>query len=176
MQRIKRCEDYFVRKMCDHVYCFDEFGRVFKEFDEKKCRHVYKRVDIPCSNGYRKVQHQRDFISHSCLVHRLMYAWLFGIPDDLEINHKDGNRSNNRISNLEAVTSRENILHAIHVLGTRDFRGERNANRKFTATDIRRMRELRRQGCSYQQISDEFGVSKKHLSKIILRRVWTEVE
>lgn len=50
----------------------------------------------------------------SMLAHRIV--WLFAngpIPDGHVINHRDGNRRNNRLANLEAVTQRQNVLHAI---------------------------------------------------------------
>jgi len=47
-------------------------------------------------------------------VHRVMWESFIGpIQDRLEINHKDLNRSNNRLDNLELVTHQQNIQHAI---------------------------------------------------------------
>lgn len=48
-------------------------------------------------------------------VHRLVlltYQW----ESTLTVNHKDGNKKNNHISNLEYCTSKENTRHAYHVL------------------------------------------------------------
>ena len=44
--------------------------------------------------------------------------------EQIQVNHKDGNPGNNHISNLEGCTSKENIQHALKVLG-RKF-GARN--------------------------------------------------
>jgi len=47
-------------------------------------------------------------------IHRLMWeTWIGKIPDKFQINHKDGNRGNNLISNLEAVTAKENVDYAM---------------------------------------------------------------
>lgn len=48
-------------------------------------------------------------------VHKLVtLAFLGPCPTNMEINHKDGNRKNNRISNLEYVTHAGNQSHASH--------------------------------------------------------------
>ena len=52
---------------------------------------------------------------HSILIHRLMWeTWIGRIPKELEINHKgkDGDKTNNQLSNLEVVTHKENSQHA----------------------------------------------------------------
>lgn len=47
------------------------------------------------------------------LLHQLVaYTFLGQVPDGYEINHKDGNKDNNHIDNLEYVTHKENVKHA----------------------------------------------------------------
>jgi hypothetical protein len=47
-------------------------------------------------------------------AHRIVWLDAQGpIPDGFVINHRDRNRSNNRLANLEAVTYRQNALHAV---------------------------------------------------------------
>lgn len=53
-------------------------------------------------------------------VHRLVWEAFNGeIPKNLEINHKNGIKHDNRLENLELVTKSENIRHAIKNLGHR---------------------------------------------------------
>ncbi|UCF55879.1 MAG: HNH endonuclease, partial [Deltaproteobacteria bacterium] len=48
------------------------------------------------------------------LVHRLVAeAFIGSCPEAHEINHKDCDPSNNHVSNLEWVTRKENIAHAV---------------------------------------------------------------
>lgn len=45
--------------------------------------------------------------------HRLLYeAFIGDIPENHDINHKDGNGLNNNLNNLEALTRQENLHHA----------------------------------------------------------------
>lgn len=52
-------------------------------------------------------------------VHRLVLASFAYIPgcDNLDVNHKDGDRTNNHLDNLEWTTRSENIIHSFQVLG-----------------------------------------------------------
>lgn len=52
------------------------------------------------------------------MVHRLVAKYFVSNPyNKLEVNHKDGNKSNNLFTNLEWVTSSENRIHSYRVLG-----------------------------------------------------------
>lgn len=76
-------------------------------------------------------------------VHSLVAkAFLGCAPSGFQVNHKDGNKKNNYIGNLEYVTVGENIRHSIRS-GFRDTRGENNPQAKLTATKVRKIRELR---------------------------------
>ena len=66
--------------------------------------------------GYKKVHLWRDGVGEKkSYVHRLVAeAFIPCAGGRNEVNHKDGNRSNNAIDNLEWVTSSENTKHAVY--------------------------------------------------------------
>jgi hypothetical protein len=65
-----------------------------------KDSYGYNIVSI-CINGYRKAYK----------VHRLiMYAHSY-VDEIMTVNHKDGNKQNNHISNLEYLTTSDNVKH-----------------------------------------------------------------
>lgn len=65
-------------------------------------------------DGYKEVTLQRNGKAHSIRVHRIVAMAFIGEPqgEAKEVNHKDGNKKNNNVSNLEWVTSSENQIHA----------------------------------------------------------------
>jgi hypothetical protein len=70
---------------------------------ENSDKRGYLRVTVGVGKG-RTMQ---------ALAHRLVWTFLRGpIPDGLQINHKDMNKTNNHPDNLEVVTNWENALHA----------------------------------------------------------------
>jgi hypothetical protein len=51
-------------------------------------------------------------VSEVCYIHRLVCEEFLGWSDKRTVNHKDGNRQNNRLDNLEWATDSENIQHS----------------------------------------------------------------
>lgn len=73
-------------------------------------------------NGYLSVNLWSKNKGHHKLIHRLVYySFAEDGNDDLDtfvINHTDGDKSNNRLDNLEKITKSENNLHAVYVIET----------------------------------------------------------
>lgn len=74
---------------------------------------INKIVEVPAklhdSNGYCRVYAD----GQGYLVHRLVAEAFIPNPDDKpQVNHKDGNKRNNSVANLEWATQSENTQHA----------------------------------------------------------------
>lgn len=84
-----------------------------KLYTREKLLTAIKRND-----GYLKVNlHNDEYKGRGkgceCLIHRLVAEAFLENPKNLsEINHKDGNKENNKVSNLEWCTRQENVLHS----------------------------------------------------------------
>lgn len=109
-------------------------------------------------NGYRTLSLQKDNEIYTFCEHRCVWTWFNGeIPDGMVINHKDFDRSNNRIENLEAVTHSENMQYskeAGHMNGTK---GEKNGKSIWTDKEVQAMKFLRKNGWKVKEISKFFG-------------------
>ena len=82
---------------------------IFHASQNMKCRVV--------SNGYAHVKLRKDGHGYEPLVHRLVAEAFIPNPLNIpQINHIDGNKANNAVSNLEWCTGSENQLHSRRVL------------------------------------------------------------
>ena len=100
-----------IKKGCRSLYV-SSFGRIaYKGKD--LVLYLYSQQKDVC--GYLRIGCK--WIGEVC-VHRLVVkAFISDIPDDMEVNHKDGNKQNNKVENLEIVSHKENMVHSRYVLG-----------------------------------------------------------
>ena len=79
-------------------------------------------------DGYQRIVLMKDAIKKRYMCHRLVALAFIPNPNNLEqVNHKDGVRNNNCISNLEWCTNTENQHHALEVLG-KTMKGKTNSH------------------------------------------------
>ena len=97
---------------------------------------------------------------HHEYIHRLVAMAFIPNPENkAEVNHKDGNKHNNVVSNLEWVTKSENGLHLCRVLGRKTVSpmlGKPSPHRKLTDEQAEIIRTSER---SCYSLAREFGVS-----------------
>lgn len=111
--------------------------------------------------GYVSCKLQMADKSTSHLVHRLVMLAFVGVSE-LEVNHKDGDRANNHISNLEYMTHRENIRHSVNVLGRTSVR-----NAMPETERDREIRALVASGISQHEVARRYEISQPYVSYIV---------
>ena len=114
-------------------------------------------------------------------VHRLVVQGFLGeIPPDKQVNHKNGVRNDNRLSNLEMVTPKGNIQHSFLVLkrigkNTNPSKGEAHHNSSLNAKKVEQIRILYAQGWTQVRLAEKFNTAQTNISRIILRRAWRHI-
>jgi len=135
-----------------------------------------RRIDAPVGAGYRLVKVMVDGVQTTTPAHRLVWRVLKGpIPPGLTINHENGNKSDNRPSNLELATYAEQMRHMIDVLKkgrVLQQNGTANAMAKLNDAAIREIRRRRAAGERLKSIAKDFGISDRTVSKISRGERW----
>ena len=110
-----------------NVRSVDRINHIGRKYSGRMLRPRYH------TNGYLQVDLRKGGIRKSKLIHRLV-AEVF-IPNQnnyLEINHKDEDKSNNNVENLEWCTREYNMNH-----GTRNARASQTQSKKVKAINIK---------------------------------------
>lgn len=120
------------------------------------------------SGGYRVVS-LRDGKKH--YVHRLVMEAFFGVAEGQDVNHIDGDKTNNRLDNLEYCDRLHNVRHAI-ATGLQDNGGESNGMNKYSAEQIRRAHQLVAEGATQAEASRATGVSESTIQHVVTGKRW----
>lgn len=129
--------------------------------------------------GYREVILSENGESKNYLVHRLIAITFIPNPLNLpQVNHKDGDKLNNRVDNLEWCTRSENLKHAYaNGLEKKHF-GEDHHSHKLTCDEVRYIRKvyMKRDKCyGAAPLSKKFGVDRTTIHDIVKEKTWREV-
>jgi len=161
-------------------YCISPSGDIFSDYGRKT-----RRLKPVMHNGYPSVTLCENKVKHQLSVHRLVLFHFCRLPLSNEIsNHKDGNKQNNNIENLEWATPSQNIKHAYQnglriidkthkkrcaVLGLR--------KRKLTMIEAEKVRNLFATG-QYTKtwLAIKFNLDRKGIFQIINRETYKETQ
>jgi hypothetical protein len=136
-----------------------------------KLGRILQQADHP--QGYKLVSLWKENKGTNFLVHRVVaMAFLGPVPTGTEVNHINGDKADNRPENLEYVTRKENIHHAMQT-GLTNVLGEDNPCAKLTYEQVREIRRLHVPGkYGYKRLAAEFGVSWEAIRNIIKGYAW----
>ena len=110
-----------------NIYSMERKNSIGKKCGGRMLRPSYH------TNGYLQVDLRKDGIRISKLIHRLVAeAFIPNTNSHLEINHKDENKTNNNVENLEWCTREYNMNH-----GTRNARASQTQSKKVKAINIK---------------------------------------
>jgi len=121
------------------------------------------------STGYHVIRLSKNGKTKTHRVHRVIAENLIENPEGKPyVNHKDGNRCNNPVNNLEWVTAQENTDHAI-LNSLFKPEGFSNAFCRFTIKDAYDMLRLKEDGYLFKDIAKLYYCHPSTVSKTINR-------
>ena len=125
-------------------------------------------------NGYLRVNLYRKGVRKGFMVHRLVAENFISNPNSLpEVNHKDFNKANNEVDNLEWCSKQENMDHAKAGGVLVAFRGEQNTTSKLKEKEIEKIRVIT--GRKLREIAEEFGVSVRTIVRVRQKESWKHI-
>lgn len=152
-------DNYFVTPVGD---VYSALGRRLMKLSPGIKKSGYRFVGI--SNGTKRATYHH--------VHRLVaLAFIENKNNFSEVNHKDGNKSNNCVSNLEWISRSANAQHALDT-GLNKQKGLSHRGSKLNEEQVRAIRNAK---SSYRDIGRSFGVCVQTVCNIKALKTYKDV-
>ncbi len=129
------------------------------------------------TGGYKGVTLWKHGKGITKSIHILVaLSFLGDCPDGCNINHKDGNKLNNCISNIEYCTFAQNSQHAYDMGLPTPAKGERHGQSKLKDSDIIAIRDRLALGHTTSAIARDFNVGQSIISRIKTGHNWSHIK
>lgn len=132
-----------------------------------------KLLNLFLIKGYYYVTLNRESVMDQFRINVLVGKTFIPNPDNLEmINHKDCNKRNNHIDNLEWCTHQQNMKQGVDNKLFKGRLGEKHHNHKLFENDIIEIRKRLTQGNTGRSIAKDFKMSEAMISLIKHNKNW----
>lgn len=147
------------------LYQVSNLGRIRSLYKRRKDVEFLKFTDC---HGYKIVGLCKNKKQMSFRVHRIVASAFLPNPNNNpQVNHINGDKTDNRAVNLEWCTQSANMRHAYeNGLEKANTVPAHEAKRVLTEEQVRAVRELLNKGVSTRAIAKQIGVGKTLISSI----------
>ena len=148
----------------------------FSDGSVRKYKGKVRKLSLD-AKGYEQVTLSNGNRYNTKRVHRLVLETFKPHVNmkDLQVNHMDGNKLNNHLTNLEWVTGRDNILHAYDT-GLITNIGEGSPNAILSNADVLEILQRLDAGESQRNIALDYGVGQRYISYVNTGGRWRSVK
>lgn len=159
-----------------HGYQVDTDGNVYSKKTGNKMKLGLSQ------KGYSQVSVSVNGKECCRKVHRIVAEAFIPNPcNKPTVNHKDLNKLNNCVDNLEWATHKEQVVHAVSMdvraNWKKDLKGTKHTQTKLTDSDVLEIRRIHSEGeLNYPQIGKMFKIGRSGISHIVQRRSWSHIE
>lgn len=152
------------------LYQVSNFGNVKSLGNEFSRKERLLKPSLQ-TKGYVNIVLQKNGKRKKILVHRLVAEYFIpNLDKKLQVNHINGIKTDNRVQNLEWVTHRENLDHAIK--NNLTLKGKENRNSKLKDVDVIKIHSLLQKGVTTKELSESYNVSYSTIDGIRTNRYW----
>lgn len=160
-------------------YIITESAEVYNTVTMKKLKIRVPKITDKCPYCTVNLQLEDGKRYKTCLIHRLLGFAYIPNPDNYPvINHKDGNKLNLELSNLEWTTFSENTKHAITtglIPRNKGTEGDSCILSEYSAEQAKKVCELLQEGISPRLIAKQLSVGYDFVIKIRRGETWTYI-
>lgn len=127
------------------------------------------------NDSYLHIGLTKDYITKNYFIHRLVaIAFIENLENKPQVNHIDGNKSNNRLKNLEWNTLSENRVHAYNTGLQKGACGEKQPISKLNDKKVLEIRKIGKSK-TLLEISEMYNVNFRTISNVLLRKTWKHI-
>lgn len=155
----------------EDIFMISNLGNLYSKRSKRLLKLNYRKdgyVTYATKIGGRKG------IAKCFRIHRLVAThFIDNILNKREVNHIDGDKTNNKVSNLEWVTAKENIKHYLEELnGLEKISNRRQTQATLTDENVIIAREQYINGLSQRAIAKILNVSRDSVGRAIRGYKW----
>lgn len=156
------------------IYLISDHGEVMSY---KKLRPMILKNRVNAF-GYYHVSLRKNGKGIEKLVHRLVAEHFIDGKSKETVNHIDGNKINNHVSNLEWATREEQMTHAYKNNLKTPVRGHTNGNSVLTEKEVIEIRSIyksRSKEYGMRALARKYNVSESTIDKLVRNKTYKEL-
>lgn len=158
-----RFRRYYLNGYIQTNYLISEYGELYSTktgtmiLPETTNKGYFKSTVYHEGKGFKKYNHR--MVAETFMIIRE--------SKQTDVNHIDGNKKNNHITNLEWCSRSHNLQHAIDTGLKPRLYGMQSNTSKYTDTQFIMAAKMRADGKTFDEISKVVGIKKPYLKNIL---------
>ena len=158
----KYIEDY------EGLYKVTSEGQIWSEYSRSYLK------PFADNRGYLRVRLYKEGRARTVLISRMVALAFVNNPDNLcTVNHKNGNKLDNSMENLEWMSLSDNVKHA-YQSGLNSSSGSNNPNAKLTPEQVREIRATYKPyKVTATDLANKFGVDVSTIRRAASNYTWS---
>ncbi|WP_083826968.1 HNH endonuclease [Paenibacillus sp. HGF7] len=157
------------KKVNEAPWYISNFGRV--KTIKGRCGG-WLRTASTNNSGYLFV----NYNNKNHYLHRLVAHYFINpIPKGMVVNHKDGNKTNNHVNNLEIITYKENTRHAYDNGLMTPLHGQENSMSKLTNIQAKNLISDILNGLTNSELALKYGLHDRYISLVRHKKRWKKL-